>query len=68
MLNTPRSIAKYSIVQAETGVRYGLGPTVFLDGGLRYGSQEFDNAIRFNQLTQATIYAGFTWAPLPARV
>jgi len=67
VLNTPRSIAKYSIVQAETGARYGLGPTVFLDGGLRYGSQEFDNAIRFNQLTQATIYAGFTWAPLPAR-
>jgi hypothetical protein len=67
VFNTPRSIAKYSIVQAETGVRYGLGPTVFLDGGLRYGSQEFDNAIRFNQLTQATIYAGFTWAPLPAR-
>ncbi len=67
VVNTPRSIAKYSIVQAETGARYGLGPTVFLDGGLRYGSQEFDNAIRFNQLTQATVYAGFTWAPLPAR-
>lgn len=67
VFNTPRSIAKYSIVQADTGVRYGLGPTVFVDGGLRFGSQDFDNAIRFNQLTQATIYAGFTWAPLPAR-
>jgi len=67
VVNTPRSVAKYSIFQAETGIRYGLAPTVFLDGGLRYGSQEFDNAIRLNQLTQATIYAGFTWAPLPAR-
>ncbi|CAN5822163.1 hypothetical protein BH11MYX4_BH11MYX4_31360 [soil metagenome] len=67
VFNTPRSIAKYSILQAETGIRYNLAPTVFVDGGLRYGSQEFDNAIRFNQLTQATVYAGFTWAPLPAR-
>jgi hypothetical protein len=67
VFNTPRSIAKYQIFQAETGVRYALTPTIALDGGLRYGAQEFNNAIRFNNLTQATVYAGIAWAPLPAR-
>ena len=67
VVNTPRSVAKYSILQGEATVRYGLTPTFSVDGGLRYGFQDFNNAIRFNQLTQATIYAGLTWAPLPGR-
>lgn len=67
VFNTPRSVAQYSILQGETGVRQQLGTTVSIDAGLRYGSQDFKNAIRFNQLTQATVYAGLTWAPLPAK-
>jgi hypothetical protein len=67
VFNTPRSVAKYSIVQTETGARYAIGPTFSLDGGLRYGYQDFNNAIRFNQLTQATVYAGLSWQPIPAR-
>jgi hypothetical protein len=67
VINTPRSVAKYSILQSDTGARYAVTPTFSVDGGLRFGSQDFSNAIRFNQLTQATVYAGLTWAPLPAK-
>jgi hypothetical protein len=55
------------ILEADVGARYALMPTFFVDGGLRYGFQDFSNAIRFNQITQTTVYAGLTWAPLPAR-
>lgn len=67
VFNTPRSVARYSLFQAEGGVRFALTRTFSLDGGLRFGQQSFNNAIRFNDLTQATVYAGFMYAPLPAR-
>jgi hypothetical protein len=67
VFNTPDTVAKYSIFQAEAGVRYRLAPTFSLDGGLRYGSQDVDNAIRAVQTTQTTVFAGLLWAPLPAR-
>ena len=62
-----RSVAKYSIVQSDTGARFALAPTFFLNGGVRFGTQEFSNAIRANSLTQTTVYAGFAWEPLPGR-
>jgi hypothetical protein len=67
VFNTPRSVSKYQVVQAEVGARYALLPTFAVDGGLRYGFQDFNNAIRFNSITQTTVYVGLTWAPLPAR-
>jgi hypothetical protein len=67
VINTPRSVSKYQVVQTDVGVRYALLPTFWVDGGLRYGTQDFNNAIRFNSITQTTVYAGLTWAPLPAR-
>ncbi len=67
VVNTPRSVAKYSILLGDAGARYALTPTFSIDGGVRYGSQDFNNAIRFNQLTQATVYAGVTWAPNPTK-
>jgi hypothetical protein len=67
VFNTPRSVATYKIIQGEGGVRYAVAPTFSVDGGVRYGYQNFENAIRFNQITQATFFAGFTWVPLPAR-
>ena len=67
VINTPHSVAKYTILQAEAGARYALWPTFSVDGGLRYGSQDINNAIRANQVTQATVYVGVTWAPLPGR-
>jgi hypothetical protein len=67
VFNTPRSVAQYQIIQTEVGVRYALVPTFSVDGGLRYGFQEFSNAIRTSSITQTTVYAGLTWAPLPAR-
>ena len=59
--------AEYKIVEVEGGVRYAVAPTFSIDGGLRIGYQDFSNAIRANSLTQETVYAGLTWAPLPAR-
>jgi hypothetical protein len=67
VINTPRSVAEYQIVLAEGSVRVRLSPTFSADGGVRLGYQSFNNAVRFNELTQATIYAGLLWAPLPAR-
>jgi hypothetical protein len=66
-LATPRSVAKYSIVQAETSVRYAFSREWSGDLGIRFGSQDFENAIRFNQTTQGQVFAGIAWAPLPAR-
>lgn len=63
----PRTVANYQLFQAEGGVRYHVIPTFWFDLGLRFGVQDFDNAIRFNQLTQATVFGGLTYAPLPAR-
>lgn len=67
VVNTPASVAQYSIVQAESSVRYLIAPTFSIDGGVRFGVQSFDNAIRSNDMTQATIFAGLLWTPLPAR-
>jgi hypothetical protein len=67
VMNTPRSVAQYQILLTEAGLRFNLTPTFAADGGLRVGFQDFNNAVRFNQLTQATFFAGLTYAPLPAR-
>jgi hypothetical protein len=67
VLNTPRSVAKYSTVQTDTGVRYAVVPTFSLGAGLRFGTQDFENAIRSSQITQTTVYGGFAWEPFPAR-
>lgn len=67
VFNTPRSVASYSIVQSDTGLRYHVIPTFSLNGGVRFGTQDFSNAIRSNEITQTTVYAGLSWDPLPGR-
>jgi hypothetical protein len=67
VFNTPDTIAKYAIFQAEAGLRYAITATLSADGGVRFGYQDFNNAIRFSEITQGTVFAGITWAPLPAR-
>lgn len=67
VLPTPRSVASYQIVLGEGGLTYRLTRTLTADATLRAGYQSFDNAVRFNELTQFTVSAGVTWAPLPAR-
>lgn len=66
-LATPRSVAKYSLFQLETSIRYRFSREWSGDLGVRFGSQDFENAIRFNQTTQGQVFAGIAWAPLPAR-
>ncbi len=66
-LATPRSVAEYQIFQLDTGLRYNFTRSWSGDVGVRFGSQDFENAIRFNQTTQGQVYAGISWAPLPAR-
>ncbi|MCL2777905.1 MAG: hypothetical protein FWD73_07865 [Polyangiaceae bacterium] len=61
------SVAQYSIFQVEGGLRYRFSPTFSADGGVRFGTQNINNAIRYSQITQVTMFAGLTWAPLPAR-
>jgi hypothetical protein len=67
VFNTPRSIAKYSIVVAEGGVRYAVSPIFSVDAGVRYGYQDFNNAVRFSTVDQFTVFGGMTIVPLPAR-
>lgn len=67
VFGTPRSVAEYQIVLAETGVQFRITPTFTADTGIRTGYQDFNNAVRFNELTQFSVYGGVTWAPLPAR-
>jgi hypothetical protein len=67
VFNNPDSVSKYTFFSTEASVRYAFAPTWFVDGGVRYGYQDFANAIRFDNITQATFFAGVTWAPLPAR-
>lgn len=62
-----RSVARYQIYLGETSVRYGITNTFFADLGMRFGYQDFSNAIRSNQLTQATVFVAFQFLPLPAR-
>jgi hypothetical protein len=61
VFNTPRSVAKYTFVQGEVGARYTFARAFALDGGVRYGVQDIQNAIRLHHLNQATFYAGLTW-------
>ncbi len=68
VINTPQTFkAQYQIVFTDLGLRYRILPTLAADGGVRLGYQDFNNAVRFNQLSQAQFYVGLTWAPLPAR-
>lgn len=67
VINTPRSVARYQIVLGEGGIRYRILPTLSVDGGVRIGYQDFDNAVRFNELTQFSVFGGIFWQPLPAR-
>jgi hypothetical protein len=67
VFNTPRSVAQYQIVLGEAGLRFRISPTVSADAGARVGWQDFNNAVRFNELTQVTFYGALTWAPLAAR-
>lgn len=67
VFNTPRSVAKYATFQAEGGLRYAFLPVLTGDVGLRFGFQDFSNAIRFNELTQTTVFGSLTYTPLPAR-
>jgi len=67
VLATPRSVAEYQIVLADGGIQFRITPTFSADAGLRAGYQDFNNAVRFNELTQLTVYGGLSWVPLPAR-
>ena len=67
VINTPRSVAQYQIVLGEGSARFRFTQSVSADVGVRLGYQDFNNAVRFSELTQATVYAGIVFAPLPAR-
>jgi hypothetical protein len=67
VLATPRSVAEYQIVYTDDGVRHQFTPTLSGSIGARVGYQDFNNAVRFNELTAVTGYVGLLWAPLPAR-
>lgn len=67
VLPQPRTVAEYQIFQGDSSVRYRFTPTVSSDLGVRFGAQDFDNAVRFNQTTQATFFLALLWAPLPAK-
>ena len=64
---TPRSVAEYKIVLGDASVQYRITPTFSADFGLRAGYQDFNNAVRFSELMQLTVYGGLSWVPLPAR-
>lgn len=67
VFNTPRSVADFQIVLGEGGIRYRVSPSFSFDAGVRYGYQDFNNAIRFSTVNQYTVYGGLLWAPLPAK-
>ena len=67
VFNTPRSVAEFQIVLTEGAIRYRTSQSFSLEAGMRYGYQEFNNAIRFSTVNQFTAFAGFLYAPLPAR-
>jgi hypothetical protein len=67
VFNTPRSVAEYELVLTEAGIRYRITPIVSVDAGMRYGHQSFNNAIRFSDVDQFTVFGGLFLAPLPAR-
>lgn len=67
VFNTPRSVAEFNITLGEGGIRYRVSPVFSLDIGMRYGFQEFNNAVRFSTVNQFTTFAGFFLAPFPAK-
>ena len=67
VFNTPRSIAQYEIYQGETSLRYRITAHFSADAGLRVGYQKFNNAVRFGDLSQGTVFGGVLWTPLPLR-
>lgn len=67
VVNTPRSVAQYQIIFGEAGVKYQIVPQFSADMGVRVGYQDFDNAIRFNTLTQVIGYVGLTYTPTAYR-
>jgi hypothetical protein len=67
VLNTPQSVAQYQIIYGEGAVKYEIVPTVSVEAGVRMGYQDFNNAIRFNTLTQVTGVVGLTYTPQPYR-
>ena len=67
VINTPRSVAQYQIVYGDFGVRYQLTTLFAADTGVRLGLQNFNNAVRFNELTQVTGYIGLSFTPPYAR-
>lgn len=67
VFNTPQSVATYQIVLGEGSIRYQATPIVSLDAGMRIGYQDFDNAVRFSEITQVTGFVGLAVTPLPYR-
>ncbi len=67
VLATPRSVAQYQIVLGEAGLLFHITPTISADAGVRAGYQDFNNAVRFNELTQLTVFGGLLVGPAPAR-
>ncbi|MFO0742983.1 MAG: hypothetical protein U0270_44315 [Labilithrix sp.] len=67
VVNTPRSVAQYQVVFGEGAVKYQIVPTFSVDTGVRVAYQDFNNAIRFNELTQVTAFVGLTYSPLAYR-
>jgi len=56
VVNTPRSVAQYQII-----------PQLAVDVGVRAGYQDFNNAIRFNELTSVTGFVGISYNPTAYR-
>jgi hypothetical protein len=67
VFNTPRSVAQYQVVFSDLGVRFQLTTLFAADTGVRLGYQKFNNAVRFNELTQVTGYIGLSFTPPYAR-
>ena len=64
---TPQSVAQYQIIFGEGALKYQIVPTFAVDGGVRVGYQDFNNAIRFNTLTQVTGFVGLSYTPVAYR-
>jgi hypothetical protein len=67
VINTPRSVAQYTIVFTDMGIRFRFTPILAADAGVRLGYQDFNNAVRFNELDQITYYIGVGFTPPHAR-
>ncbi len=67
VINTPRSVAQYQIVFSDLGARLQITPIFAADAGVRLGYQDFNNAVRFNELSQIQGYVGLGFTPPHAR-